>query len=100
MTPFIKMSLIPFAFILVFSSVAQTRPPSTPAKSAAALEQRVGDITRGQTFQLDALEIRAKIHEPTLIYVLDRPDFHVPFEDAPVQLIPRISLPIRWNTLP
>jgi hypothetical protein len=46
---------------------------------------------------LKALEIRAKIHEPKVIYILDRPKLDVEFKEEAIQFTPRTRDPVVRN---
>jgi hypothetical protein len=61
------------------------------------MEQLTRGLAAGETIELRALEIRAKIHEPSVIYILDRSRLEVDYEEQTVRFTPRIAKPIREN---
>jgi hypothetical protein len=63
-------------------------------KQLESLTQKMGT---GAPIELKALEIHAKIHEPTVIYILDRPKLDVEFEEKEIRFSPRIADPIMRN---
>jgi len=61
------------------------------------LESIAKGMTQGKPIELEALEIRAKIHEPTVIFILDRPKLEIQFQKAEIKFTPRIYLPLVEN---
>ena len=55
------------------------------------------NLSQGTPIELRTLEIRARIYEPQVIYVLDRSKIDVDFREEPVTFTPRIGDPIREN---
>lgn len=87
------MTLLKTKFMLLcFCSMAYAN--NTNLKTIREVSK---DLGSGKVLQLEALEIRAKIHEPTLFYILDKPNFHIQFNDDDIQLSPKIPLPILRN---
>lgn len=48
--------------------------------------------------ELKALEIKAKIHEPALFYVLEQPQMRLMFEEAPPAFTEHLTDPIEGKT--
>lgn len=55
------------------------------------------DMRAGNQIELRALEIQAKIYEPSVIYVLDRAKIEIDFKEQDVSFSPRIMDPILEN---
>ena len=55
------------------------------------------ELAAGRPIELKALEIRARIYEPQVIYVLDRAKVDVDFKEEDVRFSPRIVKPILNN---
>jgi hypothetical protein len=75
---------------------------SALAQEAKSREELFKDVSKemvkGVPIELKALEIRAKIYEPQIIYVLDRAKIDVDIQDEKVTFLPRIAEPILDNT--
>jgi hypothetical protein len=84
---FVLVLLVP-SFVLAQEEMDQKRKQ---------LENISRQMTRGAPIELEALEIRAKIHEPTVIYILDRPKLDVEFDEREIRFTPRISDPVAKN---
>jgi hypothetical protein len=55
------------------------------------------DISTERPLELKALEIRAKIYEPQVIYILDRVNIDIRFEEDELVFTDRIEQPILEN---
>lgn len=52
------------------------------------------------TIELKAIEVRGRLQEPTLIYILDQPELEIdPYRDDAVDFLDKIAEPIVENTL-
>ncbi len=76
---------------------------STLAEESKQIEQRqrvFESLSRemaGNAVELKELEIRAKIYEPQVVYILDRSRIEVHFKEDELNFIPRISRVIEEN---
>ncbi len=52
------------------------------------------EMASGEPIELKALEIRARIHEPNIIYILDRTELELDYREQEISFLPRISSPI------
>lgn len=63
----------------------------------ARMESLTRGLTKGDSIELRTLEIRARIHEPSVIYILDRTRLEVDYGEQETTFEPRIEKPIREN---
>jgi hypothetical protein len=83
---------------LLLTALALTAPVDPPtAKREELFRNLTKNRSTGAPIELKALEIRAKIYEPQVIYVLDRSKIDIDFREEPVKFAPRIEDPIRGN---
>lgn len=83
------MKRVPFFFVILsFFSLAPLGMSATPAKEKPK-----------KTIEMEAIEIRGKIQEPTLLYILDQPQFEIePYEET-VDFLNKIQEPVEDNQL-
>ncbi len=87
-----------FVFLFPFlTQVLLAQGVNLEQKQLEALAKETIGLSPGKLIELEALEIRAKIHEPTIIYILDRPKLEIDFKENEVHFSPRISDPILLN---
>lgn len=91
-----KLVIVCFVFFMgsISSSLAQE-----VENQQEKFEALTRGLTQGKPIELKALEIRARIHEPTVIYVLDRPKLEINFPEPKTEFSPRIYDPIVKNQL-
>ena len=83
---------------MIFSfAIARHDAAQKIEKRHKRLESIAKGMTQGKPIELEALEIRAKIHEPTVIFILDRPKLEIQFQKAEIKFTPRIYLPLVEN---
>jgi hypothetical protein len=91
-----KVFLIFLALIFLGPGVARPQERDIDQRREF-FEELTRGMTKGQILELRTLEIRARIHEPHVIYVLDRSRPEVTFKEREVQFSPRILTPIVDN---
>jgi hypothetical protein len=91
----------PSGMILLFSCCLLVFPTISFGEEIREQRERMEAITKGlskgEGIELRALEIRAKIHEPSVIYILDRARLEVDYGEQKIQFLPRIQDPIWEN---
>lgn len=75
------------------SPAVRRAKPARPAASAKIAPQKSKEVV-----ELEALEIKAKLQEPTLMYILEQPYFEIDFVDEP-DFLRRAAEPIEENAL-
>jgi hypothetical protein len=66
-------------------------------KEQEKMEAVTKGLLKGETIELRALEIRARIYEPSVIYILDRAKLDVDYGEQKIEFAPRIDQPIEEN---
>lgn len=86
------------AVLAIFGSAFSQEVKSS--KDQEEVFQKVGkELAKGGGIELKALEIRAKIYEPQVLYVLDRAKREIDLKEDPVEFSSRIEVPILSNRL-
>jgi hypothetical protein len=63
----------------------------------ARMESLTRGLAQGEAIELRALEIRAKIYEPSVIYILDRAKLEVDYTEQPIRFKAKCLEPILEN---
>ncbi len=84
------------ALFFLFAS-ARGEEPSRPAERSEIFKSLSKNLAQGKPIELEALEIRARIYEPQVIYILDRTKVDVEFHEEDVHFSSRIVDPILEN---
>ena len=83
---------------LVFCcSAALADEPTTAAERRETFESITQELNAGAPIELKALEIRAKIYEPSVIYILDRTRLEIDYREKETGFSSRIQEPIVEN---
>lgn len=83
------------ALLLASSLLYAAEPPASNRESE--FKNLTKDMMRGSGLELKALEIRSKIYEPQIIYVLDRTKIDIELKEEEQHFTPRIFEPIEDN---
>ncbi len=89
----IRRSLVT-AVILAFPLALQA---ADIQKERQKMEAATKGLAKGQAIELHTLEIRARIYEPSVTYILDRTRLDVDYGEQEIRLSPKIANPVREN---
>lgn len=77
--------------VLILISLGVTNSNAAPdAQRQKLMEEVSKELSGGGPIELGALEIKARLFEPQVIYILDRSKLDVDLSDEKIQLTPRI----------
>ena len=93
MKRFIAMS----AIFLWMPLSARAADPQEAKQRRNVIEALTGEMESGGAIELKALEIRAKIYEPSVIYILDHSRLEIDYRESDVRFSDRIREPILEN---
>jgi hypothetical protein len=89
--------MIRYVIFSTLLSVSLLHADPKPSEREQSIRAAVEELTPATAVELKALEIRAKIYEPQIYYVLDRAKIDVEFKEEEVRFSPRNSIPIEEN---
>jgi hypothetical protein len=85
------------SFLVLLLTIPFAAGAADIQKERRRMESLTKGLAKGEAIELRTLEIRARIYEPSVTYILDRTRLDVDYEEEEIRLAPRIARPILEN---
>ena len=83
--------------ILLLVMIPFTSGAADIQKERKRMEALTKGLAKGEAIELRTLEIRARIYEPSVTYILDRTRLDVDYQEEEIRFEPRIAQPVLEN---